>query len=201
MTDWEEKLPPIVRERLARMGDVTSDEKARIRDLEVVDSLLSKFYRDELDSEGLWRRLRELHEAGKGHLLRQVQLRLIESLSLNSGPADVQRRKEGVLAVEGLKDEQHTSALESGLNAIVDLQRRYGDELRRAYDELRSQVERDPRLRMEQVKQGQNTSLVQLSVEEAVKRNPQWRNFVAQHENRYTEEFARTLQRLKDEAT
>jgi hypothetical protein len=199
MTDWEERLPPIVRERLARTGDMTSEERERMKDSEVVDSLLSRFYRDELDSEGLWKRLKELHEVGKGHLLREVQLRLIDSLSLNSGSADVQKRKEGILALEGLKDEQHTSAVEGGLNSIADLPRRYADEMQRVYEQLRAQVERDPQLRIEQVRQGQNTALVQLSVEEAVKRNPQWRDFLAQHESRYSEEFARMVQRLKDE--
>ena len=201
MTDWEERLPPIVRERLARMGDVTSEEREQMKDAEVIDSLLSGFYRDEVDSEGLWKRLKRLHEAGKGHLLREVQLRLIGSLSLNSGSADVDKRKEGVLALESLKDEQHTSALEDGLNSLAELQRRYADEMKRAYEELRAQVERDPRLRIEQVRQGQNTALVQLSVEEAVKRNPQWREFLAQHESRYTEEFARVLQWLEGEVT
>ncbi len=201
MADWEERLPPIVRERLARMGDMTSEEKERMKDSEVVDSLLSRFYRDELNAEGLWKRLKGLQEGGKGRLLREVQLRLIESLSLNSVSADVQRRKEGILAVEGLKDDQHTSALEGGLNSIAELQRRYADEMQRVYEELRSQVERDPRLRVEQVRQGQNTALVQLSVEEAVKRNPQWREFLAQHESRYSEEFARVLQLLVDEVT
>jgi hypothetical protein len=199
MADWEERLPPIVRERLARMGDMTSEEKERMKDSDVIDSLLSEFYRDELNSEGLWRRLKELQEAGKGRLLREVQLRLIASLSLNSVSADVQKRKEGILALEGLKDEQHTSALEGGLNSIADLQIRYADEMQRVYEELRAQVERDPRLRVEQVRQGQNTGLVQLSVEEAVKRNPQWRDFLVQHENRYSEEFARVLQLLEDE--
>jgi len=201
MADWEERLPPIVRERLARMGDMTSEEKERMKDLDVVDSLLSGFYRDEFNSEGLWKKLKGLQEAGKGRLLREVQLRLIKSLSLNSVSADVQKRKEGILALEGLKDEQHTSALEGGLNSISDLQRRYADEMQRVYEELRSQVERDPRLRVEQVKQGQNTGMVQLSVEEAVKRNPQWRDFLVQHEDRYSEEFARVLQRLEDEVT
>ena len=201
MTDWEEKLPPIVRDRLARMGDMTSEEKDQMKDSEVIDSLLSRFYREKLNAEGLWKRLKGLNAAGKGHLLKEVQVRLIDSLSLNSGSADVQKRKEGILAVEGLKEEQHTSALEGGLNSLVDLQRRYGDEMQRVYAELRSQVERDPRLRLEQVRQGQNTALVQLSVEEAVKRNPQWRDFLAQHESRYSEEFARMLQRLKEEVT
>jgi hypothetical protein len=89
--------------------------------------------------------------------------------------------------------------VEGGLNSIADLPRRYADEMQRVYEQLRAQVERDPQLRIEQVRQGQNTALVQLSVEEAVKRNPQWRDFLAQHESRYSEEFARMVQRLKDE--
>ena len=201
MADWEESLPPIVRERLARTGDMTSEEKDRMKDSEAVDSLLSRFYRDELNAEGLWKRLKQLQEAGKGHLLKLVQLRLLDSLSLNSVSLDVQKRKEGILAVEGLKDEPRTSALEGGLNSLVELQRRYADEMQRVYEELRSQVERDPRLRVEQVRQGQNTALVQLSVEEAVKRNPQWRDFLAQHETRYSEEFARVQQILRDQVT
>ena len=200
MTDWQEKLPPIVRDRLAKMGDMTSEERQRMKDSEVVDSLLSAFYQDELDSEGFWERLRQLRDGGKGYLMSEVQARLIDSLRLTSPAPDVQRRKEGILALESLKEEQHTSAVEAGLHALDELQRRYADEIQRVYEQLRNQIERDPRLRMEQVRQGSKTVLVQLSVEEAVKRNPQWREFLAQHEKMYNDEFARVLERLKKEA-
>ncbi len=197
MTDWEEKLPPIVRERLAKAGDLTSEEKERMKDSERLDSLLSEFYTEALTSEGLWAALKEYRDHGKGRLLKEVQLKLIDSLSFSSGPAEIQKRKEGILAVETLKEHQNTPVLEAGLNSIEQLQRRYGEEVQRAYNELRAQVERDPRLRMEQVKQGQNTAMVQLSVDEAVKRNPQWQEFLSQHEKRYGQEFARIMEGLK----
>ncbi len=197
MTDWEEKLPPIVRERLAKAGELTSEEKERMKDSERLDSLLSEFYTEELTSEGLWTALKEYGDQGKGQLLKEVQLKLIDSLSFSSGLEEIQKRKEGILAVETLKEQQNTPVLEAGLNSIEQLQRRYGEEVQRAYDELRAQVERDPRLRMEQVKQGQNTAMVQLSADEAVKRNPQWREFLSQHEKRYSEEFARIIEGLK----
>jgi len=32
MSEWEEKLPPIMREKLARIGEITPEEKARMKD-------------------------------------------------------------------------------------------------------------------------------------------------------------------------
>ena len=197
MADWEENLPPIVRERLARAGDMTSDEKERMKDSENLDSLLSEFYRETLNSEGLWATLKEYRDHGKGYLLKEVQLKLIDSLSLGSRSAEIQKRKEGILAIETLKEHQNTPMLEAGLNSIEQLLRKYGEQVQQVYDELRAQVERDPRLRMEQVKQGQNTVVMQLSVDEAVKRNPQWRNFLSQHEGRCSQEFTRIIEGLK----
>ncbi len=197
MADWEEKLPPIVRERLAKAGDMTSDEKERMKDSANLDSLLSEFYREVLNSEGLWTTLKEYRDHGKGYLLKEVQLKLIDSLSLGSRSAEIQKRKEGILAIETLKEHQNTPMLEAGLNSIEQLLRKCSEEVQQVYNELRAQIERDPRLRMEQVKQGQNTVIVQLSVDEAVKRNPQWRNFLSQHEVRCSQEFTRIIEGLK----
>lgn len=197
MTSWEDRLPPIARERLARAGDVTPEERERMKDSERVDSLLSEFYREGLSSEGLWAKLRQYVEEGKGHLLTEVQSRLVDSLSLGSSPPEIEKRKSGLLAIESLKSEKKTPALEAGLRLIEELRKRYGEETQQVYERLRAEVERNPRLRMEQVKQGQNTMLVQLTVDEAVKRLPQWADFLVQHENRYTEEFGRAIHRLK----
>ena len=197
MTDWEDSLPPRVRERLAKAGDLSSEEKERMQYSRELDSLLSRFYRDELDSEGLWVRLRDYAAQGKGYLLRDVQVKLLDSLNLGSSDMDIERRKDGVLAVESVKEDPDTATLEVGLNGISDLRKSYEDELQRAYAQVRAQVERDPRQRVEQVKQGENVGMVQLTVDEAVRRNPQWQEFLAQHEKRYTEEFARLIDRLK----
>lgn len=200
MADWEDRLPPRARERLARVGDMSGEERQRMKDSQKLDSLLADFYRGEMDAEALWARFKEYSEQGKGELLREVQLKLIDSLGLGSSTVDIQKRKEAILAVESLKQEPNVAALEGGLNSVVDLQRNYGEQLQQAYDELKAQVERDPRQRMEQVRQGQDVGLVQLTVEEAVRRNPRWKDFVAEHERRYNDEFARLIERLKREA-
>ena len=196
MTDWEKELPPIARERLARVGELSKEEKDKMVDSEMVNSLLSEFYQGQIDPESLWKRLKE---EGKPSLLREAQIRLIDSLSLGSTPAELQRRREAILAIETLKEEQNTSIVELNLKLLEDLQKKYRAEVEQAYDNIKAEVERNPQLRVKQIQQGQSTMMVQLSVEEAIKQLPQWRDFLSNHERRYRQEFAKVLDKLKRE--
>jgi len=196
MRNWEEDLPPIARERLARIGELTQEEKEKMIDSEKVNSLLSEFYQGQIDPESLWKRLKE---EGKPSLLREAQVRLIDSLSFESTPAELQRKRDGILAIETLKEEQNTSVVELNLNLIEDLQKRYKAEIEQAYNGIRAEVERNPQLRVKQVQQGQNTMVVQLSVDEAIKQLPQWRDFLSNQGKRYNQEFAKVMEKLKRE--
>ena len=196
MKNWEEDLPPIARERLARIGELTREEKEKVIDFEKVNSLLSEFYQGQIDPEKLWKRLKE---EGKPSLLREAQMRLIDSLNFGSTPAELQRKRDGILAIETLKEEQNTSVVELNLNMIEDLQNRYKAEIEQAYTVIRAEVERNPQLRVKQVQQGQNTMIDQLTVDEAIKQLPQWRDFLSDQEKRYSQEFAKVVEKLKRE--
>jgi len=196
MINWEKDLPPIARERLARIGELTREEKEKMIDSEKVNSLLSEFYQGQIDPESLWKRLKE---EGKPSLLREAQMRLIDSLSFGSTPAGLQRRRDGILAIETLKEEQNTSIVELNLNLMADLQKRYRAEIEQAYNGIRAEVERNPQLRVKQVQQGPNTVIIQLTVDEAIKELPQWQDFLSRHERRYSQEFAQVMEKLKKE--
>ncbi|HJX69349.1 MAG TPA: hypothetical protein VJ406_03945 [Dehalococcoidia bacterium] len=196
MRDWERDLSPIARERLAKIGELTQEEKERMLDSEKVDSLLSEFYQGQIDPESLWRRLKE---EGRPSLLREAQVRLVDSLNFGITPAELQRKRDAILAMESLKKEQNTPTIELSLNRVEDLQKRYKAEIEQAYDGIRVEVERNPRLRVKQVQQGQNTMVVQLTVDEAIKQLPQWRDFLSNQEKRYSQEFGRAIERLKRE--
>jgi hypothetical protein len=196
MSNWEKELPPIARERLAKIGELTPEEKERMLDSEKVDSLLSEFYQGQIDPESLWKRLKE---EGKPSLLREAQLRLVDSLGFGITPAELQRKRDGILAMESLKKGQNTSVIELSLKRMEDLQKRYRAEIEQAYDGIKTEVERNPRLRVKQVQQGQNTMVIQLTVDEAVKQLTQWRDFLSNQEKRYSQEFAGVIERLKRE--
>ena len=92
MADWEKDLPPIARGRLLRIGELTREEKANIADSERMGSLLSQFHQGQIGPESLWKRLKD---EARPSLLRETQMRLVNSLSFAStpgGPAKEERR-------------------------------------------------------------------------------------------------------------
>jgi hypothetical protein len=196
MRDWEKDLPPIARERLAKIGELTREEKEKMIDSEKVNSLLSEFYQGRIAPESLWKRLKE---EGKPSLLREAQMGLVDSLSFGSTPAELQRKREGILAIETLKKEQNTSIVELNLNLMEDLQKRYRAEIEQAYNGIKAEVERNPQLRVKQVQQGQGTMIIQLTVDEAIKQLPQWRDFLFNQEKTYSQEFPKVIEKLKRE--
>jgi len=196
MRNWEKDLSPIARERLAKIGEFTQEEKDKMINSEKVNSILSEFYQGQIDPASLWKRLKE---EGKPSLLRETQVRLVDSLSFGSTPAELQRKRDGILAIETLKTAQNTSIVELNLNMMEDLQKKYKAEIEQAYNGIRAEIERNPRLRLKQVQQGQNTMVDQLTVDEAIKQLPQWRDFLSNQEKRYSQEFARVMAKLKRE--
>lgn len=195
MDNWEEKLSPLARERLARVGEMTKEEKERMKDAEELRSLLAEFYSGEVDPEGVWQRL----GGYKPSLLREAQLQLIDTLASVDSPAETQRRNDAILAIETLKEVQNTSAVEQCLASIDGLNKRSEEELGRAYSLVISEVEGNPQLRIKQVPQGQGTQAIQLSVEEAVRELPHWQEFVSQHGKKHRENMSTLIEKLKAE--
>lgn len=196
MRNWDEDLPPLARERLAKIGELTAEEREKMVDADKVNSLLSEFYLGQIDPDDLWKKLKE---ESKPSLLREAQVRLIDSLSFGSTPAELQRKRDGILAIEILKEQQNASIVQLHLNLMEDLQKRHKEEIEQAYNSIKAEVEKNPQLRVKQVQQGQNTMMVQLSVDEAIKQLPQWRDFVSEQEERYGQEFAKLIEKLKRE--
>ena len=196
MSEWEENLPLIMREKLARIGEFTPAEKERMKDLDQLTSLLSGLYKGEITSEDLWKELKDYKDKGKGYLLKEAQEKLIDSLSMAGDEIERQKRGRGILAIETLKEDQNTATIEQSLDMIEGLRIRQKEEMEEAYNGLKAQVESNPQLRLQQDKQGQ---VMQLTVDEAIKTSPEWNNFIGNHEKRYSQEFGKVVQKLKDE--
>jgi len=106
MEDWEERLPPIARRKLARIGKMTPEEQERIEDSERLDSLLSRFYQGSLDSAGLWEGLKEYENQGKQSLLKEAAAKLKDSLRGKRLPVKFKERDDGQLTVEVAEEEE-----------------------------------------------------------------------------------------------
>jgi hypothetical protein len=182
-------------EKAAKIGELTPEEKEHLKEQEQLKIWLSEFYKGKLNRDNLWQKLK-----GKNPpLLKEAQQYLIDSLGLGSTPEEFKTRRDGVLAIETLKETQLTPAIEQILDSIEMLQREYQDRKERMADDLRAEIERNPQMRLQPVKtpDGRTAFQATLSVDEAVQ--AKLSEFLTEHENVYNAEFIRMIHRLKQE--
>jgi len=144
MPTWEDGLPPLMKERLAAVGEAEPDERDLLKQREEVQSHLAKFYKHELDPDGLCRRL----ESGTALVIKETQLSLIGSLSLSLRVTWFRTTKAAILQLERLKNNERVSLLERQLDKIGELQRSYRETLERTLQEVTEKEtwNREPRI-------------------------------------------------------
>jgi hypothetical protein len=184
-------------EKAAGIGELTLEEKEKIKDREKVKSILSEFYKSQIDRDGLWQKLKGV----KPSLLKDAQQHIVDSLGLGSIPEEFQLRKDGILAIENLKEKKHIPAIEHTLNSIKTLQEEYREGKERAAEELREAVERNPQLRLQPVRTPDGRTVYQaaVSVDEAVR--ARLSEFLSEHEMRYSQHFNRMIEKLRKEVS
>ena len=182
-------------EKAAQIGELTPEEKQKIKEDESLKAILADFYKGKLGRDELWQQLKG---GGQG-FLRKAQMCLADSLGLGGLPEDFQLRKEGLLAIETLKETQNTSSIELILDAIGMLQKEYQDGKESAAEELRQAVESNPQLRMrpEKTPDGRTALQAAYTIDEAVQ--VRMAEFLSEHESHYGMEFDKMLEKLKRE--
>ena len=159
--------------------------------------MLAEFYKGQLDSEGLWRRLKE---EDKPLLLKEAQLNLIDSLGLGSSPTELQKRKDGILAIETLKESQNTAAIQERLDSLGVLQNQYlswkGDAARKLEEQIRRNP---PQIKMQPVrtKNGRVVQQATVSMDEAIR--SELTKSLSSGEKQYSQAFLQVIERLKEE--
>lgn len=181
-------------EKIKEIQGFTPEEKEEMQDREKLKSVLAAFYRGELNKDQIWQELKGIRPS----LLKEAQLSMSDSLRLGSSPEEFRQRREGILAVEALKERQNTAAIENILSAIGKLQREYVGQKEKAVMELRAAMEENPHLRLRQVKTPDGRVMqVAMPVEEAVQ--VRMSEFLADHEKRYEAMFNQSIARLSKE--
>jgi hypothetical protein len=181
-------------DKIKGISGLTPEEKEELKEREELKLVLAGFYRGDLSRDQLWERLRGMKPA----LLKEAQQNMADSLRLGNIPEEFQQRKEGILAIEALKEKQNTAAIENTLNAVGKLQRDYIGQKEEAVAQLRAAVEENPQLRVRQVRTPDGrVRQTALSVDEAMQ--TRMAEFLAEHEKRYETMFGQGIDRLKKE--
>ncbi len=184
-------------EKIASLGELTPEEKERIKEQEKVKSILAEYYKRQIDKDVLWERLK----GSKPSLLKEVQNHLIDSIGLSDAPEEFQLRKDGIIAIENLKEKKNISAIEHILNSIKTIQKEYIQGKERAEEELREAIETNPQLRIQPVRTPDGRTVYQaaVSVDEAVQ--ARLSEFLSEHEKRYGMQFSKLIEKLRKEVS
>lgn len=182
-------------EKIKEIQGLDPEEKKEMKDRERMRSVLAAFYKGDLKRDGIWEKLKGTRPA----LLKEAQENMVDSLRMGSMPEELQKKKDGILAIEALKEKQNMSAIENSLSSVERVQREYIDIRERAVEELRAAIEENPKLRVRPVRTPDGRTVLQAtpSVDEAVQARVG--EFLAEHEKRYEAMFLKAIDRLKKE--
>lgn len=183
----------IALEKAAMLEDLSAEEKEEIENKKKLEPIMAKFYQNKLKPEDLWEKLK----GEKNSLLIMVQKNLIDSLKFNLKTDELKRRAKAIIAIESLKKEQKVSAIQQGLNILEQVQKKAEAEKNQVYNQFKAAIENNPQARTRIIDQGDSKIVLKLSVEDAIEQNPQWKQYISDMENRYTEEFENIIKQIK----
>ena len=185
----------IAMEKAEKLSVLSKKEKEKIVIKEKVEPILAGFFKNEIDPDKLWNKLRE----EKKPVLKHAQSILINSVTMGITEGELKRRINAVLALENLKKNPDTVYVEKHLNSLKELNQNYRKEKENFYGNLKLQIENNPELMVRQVNSGGKKMLIRLSAEEAINQSKDWNDFISGHERRYNLEFLKCLEMIKEE--
>ncbi len=195
------ELSPLAREKLARIGELTEEEKDKLKYTGQLNALLAEYFTKKLSPEDLWKELKKHKEEGRTSLVLEAQLKLLDTLNLSVSDVDFDSRRKAVLAAETLKDGADYLHLEQELKSIENLRREYREEMEKRYKTLKARVEQQVKQASKQLAQqaaARGAAIdIEGSVEASTKATPEWKDFITKHENAYNLKFKDHLDRLR----
>ena len=192
------ELSPLARERLAKIGALSEEERERLKQSNDLDSLLSEYFSGALDTDGLWKRLKGLKQQRGESIPREVQSRLVDTLRLRMGQEDFEQRRDAILAIETMKAEGKYGTLEVALDSIEAVRQKYLQVKQQAYEQLKAGLQSQLQAAAQQAKaQGMKIDMGG-SLDANARNSPQWKDFVSQHEESSEEMFDSYIGRLRD---
>jgi len=184
----------IAMEKAESIGELSEEEKKKIEIDKKVSPILAKFFKGKFSPEKLYSSLKGLD----GQVLKDTQIKILESITIGSEDEEMEHKKNGIIAVESLKEDKNMGIIEQYMNELLNIKKNFSNDKENAYNSLKMQIEQNPQARIREIKQGQKKVRVELTVEEAIEQNSQWKEFLQETEKKYLSEFNVFIGNLKE---
>lgn len=134
----------IAMEKAKKISEEEGDGGRGLEVREEIKPIMSRYFRGELDADGLWQ---ELNEKDQEYLV-QAQKLILESFGLRTSVDEFAKRKDGILALENLKSSPNSSVVEQILKKINELQKKYQNKRERMEEQFKEKMEQQTQLQM-----------------------------------------------------
>jgi hypothetical protein len=171
---------------------LSAQEIAEIKQQEKINSILAKYYKDQIEPDELWHYFKGIPLK----YLIQAQNSFIKSLTFQSNDYDFEKRKKGVLAIENLKESNQSSNIEYYFEQLSKMQREFQKSKEQLIDYVREDLKRNPQKKLQTFQQGNQIIIKELSVEEVLEQDRVLKQKLNQMEKQYKEKFNQTKEKL-----
>lgn len=173
---------------------LSPQEIAELKQQEKIDSILAQYYKDQIESDQLWHHLKEVPV----RYLKQAQNSFLRSLTFQSNPYDMEKRKNGILAIENLKKSNLSSHIEQYFNQLTQVQQEFQKEKDQIIQYVKKDLERNPQKRLQTFQQGNRLVIKELSIEEVLEQDKGLRRRLDLMEKKYQEKFNMLKEKMED---
>jgi len=184
----------IALEKSKKIERLSSQEMAEIKQQEKIDAILAQYYKDQIESDDLWYRLKGI----SSKYLLKAQNNFLQSLTFQSNDYDIKKRRTGILAIENLKESNQSSDIEYYLQQLIKIKDEFIKNKEQLRENLQKELARDPQKRLQTFQQGNQIIVKQLSLEEALDQNQQLKQHMQQTEKQFKKQFNFAKEKLSD---
>jgi len=184
----------IALEKSKKIERLSAQEMAEIKQEEKIDAILAQYYKDQIESDDLWYRLKGI----SSKYLLKAQNNFLQSLTFQSNDYDIKKRRTGILAIENLKESNQSSDIEYYLQQLIKIKDEFIKNKEQLRENLQKELARDPQKRLQTFQQGNQIIVKQLSLEEALDQNQQLKQHMQQTEKQFKKQFNFAKEKLSD---
>jgi len=184
----------IAMEKSKKIEKLSSQEMNEIRQQEKIDRILAKYYKDEIEADDLWRHLKDI----SNKMLINAQNNFLQSLTFQSNEFEIEKRKNGILAIENLKNDNLTSDIEFSFEQLAKIRTEFKKNKEQLMQILREELERDPQRRFQTFQQDGQIVVKQLSMEEAMEQDEQLKKNLKQLEIQFSKKYNTVKEKISN---
>jgi hypothetical protein len=190
------ELSPLAKARLAKIGELSTEEKNRLKLSEELTAILADYFTGRINPEELQNRIKS--SSNKESIAREIQVRLAQAINLGSGEIDFNRNRDGILSCEKLKKNARSAEIEKQLGSVKSLREKFQKENESFLQSLKDTVRKQVTQTIQRMaSQGRQSPIdIESSIEASAKSSPQWREFIIKQENTYNQMFSDVIAKM-----